>query len=64
MFLNGKYISQETPIRVLDFTRGYMLSRHVVRITINGVRVHKEDFESTYIYNEDKVVFTSLVSGG
>lgn len=64
MILNGKYIGQEEPVMVLDFVRSYRLSRHVVRITINGKRIHKEEFETTYINDQDEVVFTSLVSGG
>lgn len=64
MILNGKKIDQQEPIRVLDFARSYRLSRHVVRITINGKRVHKEDFETTYIQPDDVVTFTSMVSGG
>lgn len=64
MILNGKSVDQEKPIRVLDFVRSYHLSRHVVRISINGKRIHKEEFETTYIQPEDTVTFTSLVSGG
>jgi len=64
MTLNNKYKHQDEPIRVLDFVRSYLLSRHVVMITINGSRIDKEDFEKVYINDEDHVTFTSLVSGG
>lgn len=64
MTLNGKYKHQDEPLRVLDFVRSYMLSRYVVMIVINGNPIAKEDFEITYIYDEDHVTFTSLVSGG
>ncbi len=64
MILNGKRVEQEKPILVLDFVRSYRLSRHVVRISINGKRIHKEDFDTTYIQIDDHVIFTSLVSGG
>lgn len=64
MTLNGKYKRQDEPIRVLDFVRSYMLSKHVVMIIINDKRIEKEYFETTYIYDEDHVTFTSLVSGG
>lgn len=64
MTLNGKYVRQEQAIKVIDFVRSYKLSKHVVRITINGKRVGKEEFETSYINDQDVVVFTSLVSGG
>ncbi len=64
MILNGKYVPQDEPIRVLDFVRGYKLSRHVAFVQINGVRVPKDAFETTYIHDKDEVVFTTMVSGG
>ncbi len=64
MTLNGKYKQQDEPIRVLDFTRSYLLSKHVVMIHINGKHIDKDEFDTTYIYDEDHVTFTSLVSGG
>lgn len=64
MTVNGKYHKQDEAIRVLDFVRSYLLNRHVVMILINDIRIDKEDFETTYIHDEDYVTFTSLVSGG
>jgi len=64
MTLNGKYVRQEQAIKVIDFVRSYKLSKHVVRITINGKRLGNEEFETSYITDQDVVVFTSLVSGG
>lgn len=64
MTLNGKYVQQDEPIRILDFVRSYLLSRHVVMIQINGKHIDKDDFETVYIHDEDHVTFASLVSGG
>lgn len=64
MILNGKYIEQDEPVRVLDFVRSYKLNRHVVAIHINEKKVDKEEFGSTYIHDDDQVTFTSMICGG
>jgi thiamine biosynthesis protein ThiS len=64
MYINGNYKETPIPISVMDFVRSYKLNKHVVYITINKKAIQKDDFDETYIYDQDQVEFVFTVSGG
>lgn len=64
MTINGKERHLDQPMTILDLLEGYMLSRNVVVMHVNGQLIPTADYGTTYLTNDDKVHLTSIVAGG
>jgi len=64
MIINGKEGHLAQAISILDLLEGYMLSRNVVVIHVNGHLIPTVDDGTTYLTNDDMVHLTSIVAGG
>lgn len=61
---NGKQITLETPVKVLEFLQQQGYNAQRVAVERNGEIVRRADFEKELLRDEDTVEVVTFVGGG
>tara|TARA_B100001250_G_scaffold361240_1_gene339203 strand:+ start:615 stop:818 length:204 start_codon:yes stop_codon:yes gene_type:complete len=62
--LNGRKISIKQKLSILDLLKKYKLDKKKVAIELNGLIIHKHNYRTKLIKNNDKVELVHFIGGG